>query len=848
MTQFPNLLIIDSNIQEMDIVINSIPSNNEYLIVDASLDTEQTILDFINNKQYSAVAYMSHTQQPYEHKIFSDYTFNLTLESDKQRLADFWNNFNTPIVDYLGCFLYSDADWINTFNFIENITGKQVRASNNNTGHLAVGGDWILESDNVNIKDLYFTDNIDVWFQTLEVIYTSVQDGPWNSSSTWDEPGRPDVRDWPNHVVIINHAVTGGPSTDNPGGVINLHMSGFGSSITINNGGSLTIPNKLHVGSGNLFVNSGGFISANKMVLKPTNCELNGIVTTVNNLNLNADFSGSPTITVGGQLKLGANTIDIIFNTLHLNVSGNMIVQNTTFKYDTGFINVGGNFNLLGGQNMFIPEGSILDISGDLHIENGLKILGYNPNTGDTGHGEGGIVRWAGTLVKFNGPFGGRDGIGNDEFGNEALNNCPRTPIPYSSPWNLATCSVATATEVANAEVAEHGEVPEPEPESTQNLIGAVSDPISNNAKFTNLPLGGLVGFSFYNFVNDNGKESYRSLDYIKSEYIFDFIKSQSFTCVKFPLTIWYNDYNTSGHYLGNNGLPQPNGSQFVDYIKQGINFATDKGLYVIIDWHTYGWDGNGQPNLEGSDISNDVSSFNDFFNQIMQHLFHNIEQNKYIIWEIFNEPQGSVSLWSASNYPKQQIKIIRDLEKHYNLDEHLIIIGTNNYSQLKQGGQLPDPGSDNTNICYTLHFYANTHSSSMIKSWGYEISEDGLNAVVSNNGRYYPIFISEWGPTAKDGKGFSHNYQSVFQDLDLIDTNSKRLKPTIPLMGWCIGGGDATDCNVISGNPNATSFSLSNNGQDVVNFIFGLDLPLATGSPITLIPKNFIIPILDID
>ena len=31
-----------------------------------------------------------------------------------------------------------------------------MRASDDNTGNLKVGGDWVLESDNVNIKDLYF--------------------------------------------------------------------------------------------------------------------------------------------------------------------------------------------------------------------------------------------------------------------------------------------------------------------------------------------------------------------------------------------------------------------------------------------------------------------------------------------------------------------------------------------------------------------------------------------------------------------------------------------------------------------------------------------------------------------
>ena len=34
------------------------------------------------------------------------------------------------------------------------------RASNNKTGNMSAGGDWVLESDNINIKDLYLMNYI----------------------------------------------------------------------------------------------------------------------------------------------------------------------------------------------------------------------------------------------------------------------------------------------------------------------------------------------------------------------------------------------------------------------------------------------------------------------------------------------------------------------------------------------------------------------------------------------------------------------------------------------------------------------------------------------------------------
>jgi len=78
---------------------------------------------------------------------------------------------NVP-VDLLACSL-------NTSRFIEQIgkirqqLGIQIRFSLNDTGNET---DWILESDSINIRDLYFNDSIDKWNYTLFPIYRSSGD------------------------------------------------------------------------------------------------------------------------------------------------------------------------------------------------------------------------------------------------------------------------------------------------------------------------------------------------------------------------------------------------------------------------------------------------------------------------------------------------------------------------------------------------------------------------------------------------------------------------------------------------------------------------------------------------
>jgi alpha-tubulin suppressor-like RCC1 family protein/uncharacterized protein YjbI with pentapeptide repeats len=92
-------------------------------------------------------------------------------------VINFWNLlvsvYNVQYIDYLGCAILNDLNW--NYIIFDQLDGLDVhcparfRASNNNTGN-EDGSDWILESDGVDVKELYFTDNILNWPHSL--IYT----------------------------------------------------------------------------------------------------------------------------------------------------------------------------------------------------------------------------------------------------------------------------------------------------------------------------------------------------------------------------------------------------------------------------------------------------------------------------------------------------------------------------------------------------------------------------------------------------------------------------------------------------------------------------------------------------
>lgn len=103
----------------------------------------------------------------------SDSTNNLIINN-----LDTWSDFNDFIkkfniqksLDFLGCAILLSDDWKYVLNTLEKeqYLNLNIRASDDPTGNLKVGGDWVLESDNVNIKELYFiNESIEKWYYTL---------------------------------------------------------------------------------------------------------------------------------------------------------------------------------------------------------------------------------------------------------------------------------------------------------------------------------------------------------------------------------------------------------------------------------------------------------------------------------------------------------------------------------------------------------------------------------------------------------------------------------------------------------------------------------------------------------
>lgn len=173
--------------------------------------------------------------------------------------------------------------------------------------------------------------------------------------------------------------------------------------------------------------------------------------------------------------------------------------------------------------------------------------------------------------------------------------------------------------------------------------------------------------------------------------------------------TVEYNGYTTCDDN-GKNALK--------NIVNNGVAYATDLGMYAIIDWH----------------ILNDL---NPLVHQKEAETFFEEMSAKYanydnVIYEICNEPNGGTSWTDIKKYADVIIGIIRN-----NDPDAIIIVGTPEWSQL---GDSVTAVAQPYNVMYAMHFYSHTHRDTY------------RGNVTKALNRGLPVFVSEYGVCDSSG------------------------------------------------------------------------------------------------
>lgn len=204
---------------------------------------------------------------------------------------------------------------------------------------------------------------------------------------------------------------------------------------------------------------------------------------------------------------------------------------------------------------------------------------------------------------------------------------------------------------------------------------------------------------------------------------------------------------------------------ELLDRMEKGIKLATERGMYVIADWHILS---PGDPCSEayldaGLELAKKGGPFYEIAKKHPEYngpqLFFAYLSQKYgaqsnILFEVANEPNGlgnednAAGTWSSKLKPYFENVISAIREYDADSKDNIVICGTDSWSQFVNA-PVSDPVKDKS-VMYTVHFYAGTHDA------GYDDEEDyWLRAKIDealNNG--LAVFCTEWGTSEATGDG----------------------------------------------------------------------------------------------
>ena len=204
--------------------------------------------------------------------------------------------------------------------------------------------------------------------------------------------------------------------------------------------------------------------------------------------------------------------------------------------------------------------------------------------------------------------------------------------------------------------------------------------------------------------------------------------------------------------------------------VVEGVKYATEIGLYVIVDWHMVGAEDDRDKNpLFYKDLSME------FFSRISKEF----KDYDNVLYEIMNEPNGSTTWEDCKTYANLVIPKIRE-----NTDA-IILVGNPNWTS-NLNVVMKDPLVGYDNIMYTYHFYAASHKQT------YQVT----NAYSKG----FPVFISEHGGMEASGDG-AIDYQSIQTWYKLLDERN------ISYVAWNISNSKGSASIIKNGDDTITDF-----------------------------------------
>ena len=195
---FTSILLIDSNVKDYKVFVDSVNSSTfpvVYSILSSPSDLLSLFANFTNLNRVGIVFTMSQNSNGNNtsfigRKPFFPSDIVKPYEDNILYIINIINSFNIKNIDYLACNTLNYPSWVNYYKILSDETGVIVGASSDKTGNIKYGGDWIMESDGVNIEGIYFTNSIQYYKYLLDTTTTITNTNGWVGSYGPNTAGR----------------------------------------------------------------------------------------------------------------------------------------------------------------------------------------------------------------------------------------------------------------------------------------------------------------------------------------------------------------------------------------------------------------------------------------------------------------------------------------------------------------------------------------------------------------------------------------------------------------------------------------------------------------------------------
>lgn len=183
-TQAPHVLVVSSDLQDPQGLINAAKSGVQTLYYDAKTTTleqlQQRIADLLNGQKAESIAFAAEGNKGVIQLVDSNWV-QLNSVSNSPEMQAFWKSIgnmltNTGHIDLLSCNFAGSIEGEAQVAIIDSLIGdgKYVTASTDLTGNTN-GADWLLEIGNIDAKSLYFnSDQLAHWDHSIA---TAIQYG-----------------------------------------------------------------------------------------------------------------------------------------------------------------------------------------------------------------------------------------------------------------------------------------------------------------------------------------------------------------------------------------------------------------------------------------------------------------------------------------------------------------------------------------------------------------------------------------------------------------------------------------------------------------------------------------------